>query len=56
MQPAGWFWVLFLLAVLVDGYHAWLPSEGRWPRLGGSLLVWALLAMLGWHVFGSPVK
>lgn len=51
MSLAFVFWLIMLLAILFGGYHSW----GLWPLFGGNFLVWVLLALLGWKVFGPPI-
>ncbi|HSZ58612.1 MAG TPA: hypothetical protein VK797_23290 [Tepidisphaeraceae bacterium] len=48
------FWVLMLLW-LVLGIWGWGIDRARWQAWGGSFLLWILLLMLGWHVFGQPI-
>lgn len=54
------FWVLMLLWVIFGlvlswptgpsaGYHVYFP-------VGGNLLLFILLLLLGWKTFGSPIK
>ena len=46
------FWVL-MLVWLVFGYMGRRPEPWYWP---GQLIVFVLLAILGWQVFGSAIK
>jgi hypothetical protein len=46
------YWILMLLWLVFGLWHAW----GNWPFMGGSLLLFVLLLILGWHSFGSPIK
>jgi len=55
------YWILMLLW-LVFGLWANWPAPGA-PRdgtafrpLGGTVLLFVLLVILGWETFGSPVK
>lgn len=55
-MPIGmWYWILMLIWLLWGGYTTWPRGDNRvfWP-FGGSLLLFILLALLGWRVFGSP--
>lgn len=51
------FWILMLLWLVLGLYWRW-PATGQpralWP-LGGDLLLFILLLLLGWKVFGAPV-
>jgi len=50
------FWVLMLIW-LVFGilWHVGLIGSGYAP-LGSAILLFILFALLGWQVFGSPIK
>lgn len=49
------FWILMLLWLVFGLYWRW-PAGGApiWP-LGGDLLLFILLLLLGWHAFGAPI-
>lgn len=42
------FWILMLLS-LIFGFGPWWPTGGR-------LLLFVLLALLGWKTFGPPLR
>jgi len=46
------FWVLMLLWLVFGVWAAW-PS---YVVLGGGLIVFLLFLLVGWQVFGPPVK
>lgn len=51
------FWILMLLW-LFFGFWTLRPAPGQNPNylpLGGNLLLFILLAILGWHAFGAPI-
>jgi hypothetical protein len=51
------FWLLMILSLIFQFWLGW-PISGTangWRPLGGSLLLWILLALLGIQVFGWPV-
>lgn len=52
MSAGTWFWLLYILAAIgsVCGYY-WL-----WPIHANFLIVFILLGLLGFKVFGSPVQ
>ncbi len=52
MTIAFLFWLLMLLWLLFGLY---LNRENH-VLLGGSLLLWILLFLLGWKVFGFPIQ
>lgn len=48
------FWILMLLTLVFGIGWGW-----EWPNrvaFGRSLLLWFLLFLLGWSVFGFPIK
>jgi hypothetical protein len=50
------FWIIFLVLILFCGVLAFGgPYYGHYGVSGGSLVVLALLALLGWRVFGPPL-
>jgi hypothetical protein len=46
------FWVFLILLLVFGGWR----GRSDYSYLGGFGIVWLLLAILGWKVFGSPVK
>ncbi len=57
MGLSVWFWVLMVISLvfgLWSGYNPGQPYTFR--NWGGSILLFVLLGLLGWAVFGGPVK
>jgi len=49
-----WFWAIFVLSIIFNGYgYSQGPAWTGW-RYGG-LVVIILMGILGWQVFGGPV-
>lgn len=49
------FWVLMLLWLVFGLWSNW-PATGSAIRpLGGTMLLFILLVLLGWHSFGPPI-
>lgn len=48
------FYVLMLIWLVFGIWHSWGPTP-NWPQFGGSLLLFILLLLLGWHDFGPPI-
>jgi hypothetical protein len=44
-----------LLWLVVGAYPWWSSPAPNWPGLGGNLLLFILLLLLGWHAFGPPI-
>lgn len=53
------FWILMLLWLVLGIYQSWPASGatagGYWP-IGGNLLLFLLIFILGVHSFGWPIK
>lgn len=51
------FWILMLIWLVFGSYGTWQAQGANgWPVLGGNLLLFVLLLLLGWHDFGPPIK
>ena len=55
MSFALLFWILMLLWLLFSVFQNWPYSSSNIYPLGGNLLLFILIALLGWHAFGAPV-
>jgi hypothetical protein len=51
MTIALLFWILMLFWLC---FGAWQNGALGWP-LGGHLLLWVVIALLGWNVFGPMI-
>lgn len=49
------FWFLMILWLIFGAWGYRVPEQPL-VRGGWSLLAFALLAILGWHAFGPPIK
>lgn len=48
------FWLLMLLWLL---FGVWRGYTGPgWPVMAGDLLLFVVIALLGWQVFGNPIR
>lgn len=58
MTRAFLFWIIMLLWLLFGLYWHWPigPGGAAYGPIGLNLLAFVLFALLGWQVFGSPVK
>jgi sugar phosphate permease len=52
MNAGNWFWIIFVISVVFSGVVLW-PFE---RRSSAWLVVFILLALLGYHVFGPAVQ
>jgi O-antigen ligase len=49
------FYVLMLIWLVWGFWGTWATPNPPWPLLGGNLLLFILLLLLGWHDFGPPI-
>ena len=58
MSCAIWFWIIFVISLLFFGYTSFTPANtpanpsARWSWF----VLFVLLGLLGWRVFGHPVQ
>jgi len=51
------FWVIYTVAIIFGVWSNYAPAEPLWYRKAGAYLVlWLLVGILGWSVFGPVVK
>ncbi len=55
MTLAVLFWILMLFGFFLNGWGWVYPTAPPFTRWGGGLLLFLLLLILGWQVFGTPV-
>lgn len=56
-MPAGiWFWLIYVICVLFGVWAEWPNDPNGFRPFGGRVIVFVLLGLLGWGVFGSPLK
>ena len=59
MQKGLLFWVLMLVWLIFGLWSNWQASGGTalgYGLLGGNILLFLLLGVLGWKVFGFPIQ
>jgi hypothetical protein len=50
------FWILMLLWLVFGLWQNWPGiAQGQYAPIGGSLLLFVLLLLLGWSVYGAPL-
>lgn len=50
------FWLLMVLWLVLGAVWIWPRDPEHRYAFGGSLLLWVLLALLGWKVFGFALQ
>lgn len=56
-MPIGFiFWLIYLLALIFSVWGYWTPTNPNYRPLGGALLFFILVGLLGWHDFGFPIR
>lgn len=51
------FWVIYVVSVLLGVWANYVPGQPFGFRsFSGYLVLWVLVGMLGWHVFGPVVR
>jgi hypothetical protein len=57
MSAGIWFWIIYVLCVIFGMWSEWPAGpNGNYRPLGGRFAVFVLLGLLGWGVFGPPIK
>lgn len=49
------FWVLMVIALLFGGWRGYNDGPGR-PFFGFGLILWCILFLLGWRIFGFVIQ
>lgn len=57
MSRGAIFWILMILWLIFSVWGSWPMVEARnYGFVGGAVLQFVLFALLGWQVFGKPIK
>jgi hypothetical protein len=61
MSAAIWFWILFVITLVFGVFiqNPWRPAGGPsypWAPFGSWLILFVLIGILGWGVFGPPIR
>lgn len=49
------FWVLYILSVVFSVISNWPVGQGNSKSLIGSVVIFVLIGLLGWQVFGAAI-
>ncbi len=56
MSAGIWFWIIYVICILFCGF-LYYPFGDDVRRHGGvSLIILVLIGLLGWGIFGPPIK
>lgn len=50
------FWVIYIFSILIAFWLYHEPNEIWYRHAGGYVILWILVGILGYRVFGSAVK
>lgn len=51
------FWVIYIVCLLAAFWAYYEPGQPAWfRRAGGYAVLWVLVGILGWRVFGPAVR
>lgn len=51
------FWIIYILSLLFGLWSGYDAAQPLWyRRAGGFLALWILVGLLGYHVFGQPIR
>lgn len=55
-MPAGiWFWIIYVIIGILGGFWGCaVCPDRRW--FGGGAVIYILIGLLGWGVFGPPIR
>jgi hypothetical protein len=58
MTLAMWFWLFFVLTVIFGCLPLWPRGDAKanWSLIGGNVVLFILLGIVGFALFGDPVK
>jgi hypothetical protein len=55
MSAAIWFWLIWVFSLLFGGFWYW-RTPGSQPFGPYALVFYILTGLLGWGVFGQPIR
>lgn len=50
------FWIIYILAVFFSAWLYYVPNTPWIRPFGGVLVLWVLVGLLGYRVFGTAIK
>jgi hypothetical protein len=56
-MPLAWlFWMIYIIAILFSGWVYYAPNTPWFRPFSGLFIIWVLIGILGYRVFGAAVK
>lgn len=55
MGAGIWFWIIYIVIFLFGGFFGYRDERYR-GYLGPGFVVYILIGLLGWGVFGPPIR
>lgn len=55
MTLAAAFWITYFIALIFGGWSNWPAAGGNFRPLGGTIMFFLLVGLLGWQVFKAPI-
>lgn len=59
-MPAGiWFWIIYVICAIFGMFFNWPAEPGTpwsWRPFGWSIVLLILIGLLGWGIFGPPIR
>jgi hypothetical protein len=56
MTAGIWFWIIYVISLIFSGGWYWRNQATLAPFGPFSLLFFILIGLLGWGVFGAPIR
>jgi hypothetical protein len=50
------FWVIYILALIISLWGYYVPNTPWYRGFGGAFVLWLLVGILGWRVFGPAIR
>lgn len=50
------FWVIYIICLVFGVWGFYVPGQPWYRPAGGYVILWILVGILGWHVFGPAVR
>lgn len=56
MAAGIWFWIIYVIIGICGGFYGYRSPDTNRTWIGGSFIVYVLIGLLGWGVFGPPIR